>query len=474
MLFNSWQFFVFLTVVFALYWISSKNKRWIIILIASYFFYMFEIPQYGILLLIITVVSYLSALLIGKTESEVLKRRVFAASVVLILAVLFVFKYFNFFSCTIAGIANALITKKHYDAITLNLILPVGISFYTFQAIGYVADVYCERVMAEKHFGIYAAFIAFFPQLVAGPIERSDNLLKQIKSSPSFSEEKAYLGIKLIIWGFFKKLVIADNINLYVKNVFENPHYYKGFVLLMCVVLFSFQIYCDFSGYSDIAIGVAKLFSIDLIENFKSPYLSTSLSEFWRRWHISLSGWLKDYIYIPLGGNRNGRIRKQLNRMLTFLVSGLWHGADWKFVFWGGLHGSICCVEDLTGYCRSRRFKVIRIILLFSFVSLAWILFAAGSIGDAYYIVSNMFEGVSAPLAYINDGITAFGSGRGFLMLLGINILILIGRDIYLLYAHETSKGSKVVNMLGYLTLTMIIVLFSNKGIPAEFIYFQF
>jgi D-alanyl-lipoteichoic acid acyltransferase DltB (MBOAT superfamily) len=250
------------------------------------------------------------------------------------LGILFIFKYFNFVSESFSQICRLLSIPIH--SVTLKLILPVGISFYTFQTLSYVIDVYKGKVKAEHHFGKYAAFITFFPQLVAGPIERTENLLHQINEKHFFDYEQAAYGMKLMAWGFFKKLVIADNLAVFVDLIYGNVSSYQGFSLILATVFFSIQIYCDFSGYSDIAIGTARLFGIELMTNFRSPYFSGTVKEFWSRWHISLSTWFRDYIYIPLGGNRKGRIRQYTNLMITFFASGAWHGANWTFLMWGG------------------------------------------------------------------------------------------------------------------------------------------
>lgn len=320
MLFNSLSFAVFLPIVFALYWILPHRFRWILLLVASYYFYMSWDFKYIVLILFTTVVSYSAARLIEGKSNKRYKKAVLLIAAILCLGVLFFFKYFTFVSQTISEVIGLFSIK--INPITLYLILPVGISFYTFQTLSYVIDVYRGDIEAEHHFGKYATFVSFFPQLVAGPIERSSNLLPQIKAEHKFDYELASYGLKQMAWGFFKKIVIADTISKYVGSVFDNPQNYKGFSLALAVGLFTIQIYCDFSGYSDIAIGTAKLMGIKLMTNFDSPYFSQSIKEFWSRWHISLSTWFRDYIYIPLGGNRVGKVRHCLNLLITFLISG--------------------------------------------------------------------------------------------------------------------------------------------------------
>ena len=326
MLFNSLSYIIFLPIVFVLYWALPHKYRWVMLLIASYYFYMSWNLKYVVLILFTTIVSYTSARVMEVAETSKMKKLILGLASAFCLLVVFFFKYFNFASKTITTILAEL--SISLSPLTLHLILPVGISFYTFQTLSYVIDVYWGKMKAEKNFGIYAVYISFFPQLVAGPIERSSNLLPQIKAEHHFNSDKALYGAKLMLWGYFKKIVLADNLAKYVDLVYGNLNQYKGFNLVLAVFFFTIQIYCDFSGYSDIAIGTAKLLDIDLMTNFKSPYLSASVKEFWRRWHISLSTWFRDYVYIPLGGNHCSKIRCGMNLLVTFLVSGLWHGAN--------------------------------------------------------------------------------------------------------------------------------------------------
>lgn len=329
MLFNSFAYAIFLPLVLIVYWAIPTKFRWLLLLIASYYFYMRWNYKYVVLILFTTIVSYSVALLLEQTKNQVLKRMYVVLSLMLCLGVLFVFKYFNF---AMGTLSRFIVFEPRY----LDLLLPVGISFYTFQTLSYVIDVYRGDIAAERNFGIYAAYVSFFPQLVAGPIERPSNLLPQIKEDHVFNIENADYGVRLILWGLFKKMLIADNLAVFVDLVFEDIYSYSGGAILIATLFFTIQIYCDFSGYSDIARGSAKLFGIELMENFKSPYFSTSVKDFWGRWHISLSSWFKDYLYIPLGGNRVKKIRNCVNVLITFLVSGLWHGANWNFVVWGG------------------------------------------------------------------------------------------------------------------------------------------
>lgn len=333
---NSIAFFVFLLITFIIYWSTPAKLRWGVLLLSGYVFYISWDWRYALLLFSVTLVAYVSGILLERFKSRnKIRKTILNIALLLCLGSLFVFKYFNFFSLSFKNFLARF--SINVDSITLKLLLPIGISFYTFQAVGYIIDVYREDFKAEYHFGKFAAFMSFFPQLLSGPIARSESLLPQIKEYHQFDYERATYGIKRIVIGTFKKFVIADYLGGFINPVFATPESYNGFAYLLSIFLFSIQIYCDFAGYSDIAIGLARLFDIDLIENFKTPYFASSIKEFWGRWHISLSTWLRDYVYIPLGGNRVGKLRHSFNLMVTFLISGLWHGSNWTFVVWGGV-----------------------------------------------------------------------------------------------------------------------------------------
>lgn len=334
MTFNSIEFMLFYPIVFAIYWVLPHKFRWFVLLISSYYFYMSWSPRYVVLILFTTIISYVAALLLEKTQVDAMKKYILIGTLMACLGVLFFFKYFNFIGESITDILSMFSIDMH--PMTVSLLLPVGISFYTFQTLSYVIDVYRGDTEAEHHFGIYAVFISFFPQLVAGPIERTNNLLPQMKSEKTFDYNMAIYGARQMLWGFFKKLAVADVVAVYVDNAYADLASCTGFDLCMAIFLFTVQIYCDFSGYSDIAIGTAKLLGVNLVKNFSSPYFAVSVKEFWSRWHISLSAWFRDYVYIPLGGNRCSKTRHYLNLLITFLISGLWHGANWTFVAWGG------------------------------------------------------------------------------------------------------------------------------------------
>jgi len=479
MLFNSFSFAVFMPIVFILYWALPHRFRWVLLLIASYYFYMSWNANYVVLILGTTFVSYITALLLEKTNNPTLKKICLAAAAIISLGVLFFFKYFNFFQDSVIALFNAFAIQLH--PVTLNLLLPVGISFYTFQTLSYVVDVYNGSVPAEHHFGKYATFISFFPQLVAGPIERTSNLLPQIKKEHHFNYEKASYGMKLMVWGFFKKLVIADVFASYADKIYNSPDSFKGFALILGTLFFTIQIYCDFSGYSDIAIGCAKLLDIDLMQNFKSPYFSASIKEFWSRWHISLSTWFKDYVYIPLGGNRRGSFRTSLNLIITFLVSGLWHGANWTFVIWGGIHGVLQVIEkNVFKNTAIKKFSLgwmLRVILVFCICSFAWIFFRANSFTDAAMIISNLFFGLDAGIInYLTTGVHAVGLTLKTITPMVISVLILIVYDFFSLKTDVIkwiSSKHIVIRYSVYLFMLVFIILFRASG-EAVFVYFQF
>ena len=344
MLFNSYNFLIFFPIVTLIYYLIPHKVRYIWLLAASYYFYMCWNAKYALILLFSTAITYASGILIDKAnkiedeKKRTKRKKIYVAiSFIINLSILFLFKYFDFAVDNI----NKILGLLHIQLLnpSFDVVLPVGISFYIFQALSYTMDVYRKDVEAERNFLKYALFVSFFPQLVAGPIERSKNLLEQVHERHYFDAQRVKDGLLLMIWGGFQKIVIADRVAIVVDTIFNSFPKYGGMYVVVGAVLFAIQIYCDFAGYSTIAIGAAKVMGFKLMENFNAPYMSMSVAEFWRRWHISLSSWFRDYLYIPLGGNRKGKIRKYINIMIVFLVSGLWHGASWSFVVWGGLNG---------------------------------------------------------------------------------------------------------------------------------------
>ncbi len=483
MLFNSVTFAIFLPIVFAIYWCMPKRCQWIVLFAASYYFYMSWNAAYVTLILFTTVISYLCALALEQTKTIRAKKLCVTAALVASLSVLFVYKYFAFFFAGLQALCDAIAIPL--APITLQLLLPVGISFYTFQTLSYVIDVYRGKIAAERHFGRYATFVSFFPQLVAGPIERTDHLLPQIKAQHSFTYEQGAYGTKLMAWGFFKKMVIADVLATYVDTVYRNLEGHQGFAMVVAILFFTLQIYCDFSGYSDIAIGTAKLFGIDLMTNFKSPYFATSVADFWSRWHISLSTWFRDYVYIPLGGNRCTRAKNTRNIIITFLVSGLWHGANITFVVWGALHGAAQVIENFfaKGGKRLRKpFSItgglgdwVRLVAVFLFCNLAWVVFRADQISDAVYLLTHCLVGIASPVSYVMQGFTLLGLYLPDLILLAIPVLVLMCYDYISLRQDPIALISRTRAFVRWPIYIMVVaaVLIS----PAEssaFVYFQF
>ncbi len=479
MLFNSLQYAIFLPIVFALYWILPHKWRWVLLLGSSYYFYMNWNAKYLLLIVFITGITYIGSLLVEQAKSKKQQKLCVGLVVFVSLAILFVFKYFNFFGELIVTILNW--ASLPAPEIALSLLLPVGISFYTFQSIGYIIDVYRGDIEAEHHFGKYAAFVSFFPQLVAGPIERTANLLPQLRKEQLFSYDQASYGLKLMAWGYFKKIVVADTLAAQVDKIYGDLHFFTGSARFFVIFFFAIQIYCDFSGYSDIARGTSKLFGIDLMENFKSPYFSTSIKEFWRRWHISLSSWFKDYVYIPLGGNRVSRWRNSLNLMITFLLSGLWHGASLTFVAWGGLHGAAQVAEKSFDETKLMKWKkklpfAVQVIVNFVIISILWVFFRAQSFKDAAYMILFCFDNYENPMQWLSSAFSNLGIGwlEGFrlvamLLLLGVYDYISLKKDVI----GIISKWKLPCRWLLYIAFIVIIFLWA-PATSAEFIYFDF
>ena len=484
MLFNSLHFAFFLPIVFGLYWGMPHKFRWILLLAASYYFYMSWNVKYVVLILFTTLISYTCSILLESAKSERFRKIYLILTLAASLGVLFFFKYFNFFSNSICEMLNCIAIPIH--PVILNVLLPVGISFYTFQTLSYVIDVYRGTVKPVHHLGIYATYISFFPQLVAGPIERTNNLLPQIIKKHTFDYEKATYGLKLMAWGFFKKIAIADTLAIYVDRIYKDVHQYEGSVLLIASVLFSIQIYCDFSGYSDIAIGTAKLFGIDLMKNFKSPYFSSSIKQFWSRWHISLSTWFRDYVYIPLGGNRKGEKKRRFNLIVTFLVSGLWHGANWTYVIWGGIHGIAQVIENelkkiTSKYFINRKGCYIKywmgVLGVFVFCTFAWIFFRAQTLSDAGYVLGTMFHGISNPVNYIIAGLYALEISRMDLINVFIMLIFLFMYDYYDIKTDVIQRISALklpIRWTIYIGCILLTLIFAPIQSGGEFIYFQF
>lgn len=488
MLFNSWQFAVFFIIVFFTYFALPHRFRWILLLIASYYFYMSWNPELVVLISGVTLETYLCArFLAAPGRSQRARKWILAVGVAIPLLLLFFFKYFNFFAGAVSE-ALALVSIPVRSP-ALDIILPVGISFYTFQSLAYVIDVYRGEIEAQRHLGIYALFISFFPQLVAGPIERSKNLMPQFFEVHRFDEQNAADGIRMMAVGFFKKLVVADFLAYHVNFVYNDLQNHSGLSLIVATVLFAFQIYCDFSGYSDIAIGAARMLGFRLMKNFDSPYLSHSIKEFWRRWHISLSTWFSDYVYIPLGGNRVKLPRYYLNLFITFLVSGLWHGANWTFLVWGALHGIYRIAGALRETARKRRglapvteakglVGALEIAFTCLLVTVGWVFFRANTLQDAFYVFRHCFDGIGGSLyQYLRNGYVGAAFDKGILiqMIVSLGALFLIDSSMKKRDMLRWLDEQKPLFRWGiYVSFVLLIVLFSEKGIAARFIYFQF
>lgn len=484
MLFNSIEFLIFLPIVFGFYYALPHKYRWVLLLAASYYFYMSWKPEYIGLIVLSTLIDYLCGNQLEKKESKYPRKLFLWISLLSNLGILLTFKYLGFFQ----EIVNELLILIDFKGSEngLNLILPMGISFYTFQTMSYTIDVYNRKLKPEKHLGIFALFVTFFPQLAAGPIERASNLLPQFRRKIQFDYQNITSGIKLIAWGLFKKVVIADRLSVFVDTVYNNPHDYNGIPLIIATVFFAFQIYCDFSGYSDIAIGVAKMFGFNLMDNFKRPYHAYSISDFWSRWHISLSTWFRDYCYIPLGGNRVLKWRWYYNLFITFLVSGLWHGANWTFIAWGAFHGVLLVIElvlKMKNTPKNSLVKHFRVLLTFTLVCLGWIFFRASNLSDALYIIRNLFVNI---LGDIYNIISNVDFGRSHELYLNqdkwvfiIAVMSILGMElVHLLQRHyslrqKLSKFPLIVKWPIYYLIALVIICFGIFD-KSQFIYFQF
>lgn len=494
MLFNSFEFIIFYPIVTILYFLLPRKIKPLWLLLSSYYFYMCWNARYIVLILFVTLVSYFSGILMGETSPISKRKPLLICSLILNCSVLFTFKYFDFFLENI----NTVLKYSGYSAINnpFNFILPVGISFYVFQAAGYIVDVYNGHIKAEKNIINFALFISFFPQLVAGPIERSDSLLSQIhaiRNKRLFSYSDAVTGFGTMLWGLFMKMVIADRASIIVDNVFDNYTLYGSIELALAAVLFSIQIYADFAGYTFVAIGAARVLGIHLTENFNTPYFAVSIKDFWNRWHISLSSWFRDYIYIPLGGNRNGKGRKYVNLLITFLISGLWHGASWHFVFWGLLHGLYRVCGELTNPLIERCCSIFRVnknvfsynfgrrLITFFLVATAWIFFRSQSLKQSIEYIHRMITRFN-PWVMFDGSILRLGLDECELIILIVSLVGLMAISVI------RYKKGKVIGMFiaeqglwfrwcVYIILIVSIVSFGQYGIEfssAKFIYFDF
>ena len=471
MVFNSFQFLWLFPLIFAGYYLlphlfrrpDFANK---LLLIISYGLYMQWNPAYALILLGVTAITYGFAIWI-ENQPDVIHRRklLITCGATLTLLPLLTFKYYNFIIESI----NSLVTFG--DLSGLNWAIPIGISFYTFQAIGYLFDVYYRRIKAEHNWWDYMLFVAFFPQILSGPISKASDLLPQIKANRTFRHSDAVQGLKWLLWGMFLKVVMADRLGLYVDKVFDNYQYNSGSSCLMASIFYTFQIYGDFAGYSLMAMGVGKLMGFNLINNFRQPYLSISITDFWRRWHISLSTWLKDYVYIPLGGSRCSKWRNYWNIFVTFLISGIWHGANWTFILWGIFHGIFQIIEKAFGIQRSESKGIVRIgriLITFMLVNFAWIMFRMPDITDAWGVIGKIFTNFPSPLL-IPSKTEALFSFASIVTVICVDCVHEFKADSHWLMAGKRTS----IRWVSYLALTFIILLCGVFD-SGQFIYVSF
>lgn len=506
MVFNSVSFGLFIALVFLLYWMVPQRFQKAVLLLANIYFYASFSLQYTAILAVTTAVAYITA--VGFTSSENAeagqtaqrrKKRIAVCGIVTVLGFLAVLKYTGFLLEAVSDICSIFLISLPIQSV--RLLLPVGISFYTLQLAGYLIDVYRGKIEAERNIIDFTIFATFFPVIVSGPIERAEKLLPQIKIPRKFHYETAAYGLKLMVWGYFKKLVIADTICGYVDLVFNDVHAVVGSAFIYATLLYTIQIYCDFSGYTDIAVGVGRLLGFKLTDNFKSPYFAVSIKDFWRRWHISLSSWLKDYVYISLGGNRVSKKKNYVNLLITFLVSGIWHGADWSYLVWGGLHGCYQVVQRmLKKQPKGQRKDMLpskdgkgniiafrkttgivlwgRRLLTFLAVSFAWLFFRADGLKDAWYMITHAFVGIRYFVQYWQIGIWYLNMGLLNTLVIVLSVLVLgiydytaLKRDPLLVM----KKWPAAVRYTVYMTFLFMIIFFSQTpGSGGEFIYAQF
>lgn len=488
MIFNSIEFAFFFPIVTILFFALPHKYRWGLLLAASCFFYMFFKPIYILILFFTIFIDYWAGIYLEKTRESKKKKLLLLASLIANIGILAIFKYYNFFAINLNDLfAISSIGKK---IPLLEILLPIGLSFHTFQAMSYTIEVYRGNQKAEKNFGIYSLYVMFYPQLVAGPIERPQNVIHQFHEVKKFDYQNIRIGLIFIAWGLLKKVVIADRLALFVNAAYGDVYSYSGISLIVALVFFSFQIFCDFSGYSDIAIGTARCMGYNLMTNFNKPYMATSVGDFWRRWHISLSTWFRDYVYIPLGGNRVSKIKLYRNIIIIFLLSGLWHGANWTFIIWGLLHGIYIIVETFvqqktnsSSWNKGLILTFINRAYVFCLVTIAWVFFRATNFDSAIYIIRNLFAGIGEQIHLIVENKNIARGNILYLHQSSTDFLLSILSIITLIGIHHLMKNrtfpefilhkNKIFRWSVYYSMLLIFILFGvfNKS---EFIYFQF
>jgi alginate O-acetyltransferase complex protein AlgI len=489
-LFNSLDFAIFFPIVIIIYWIVSKKivLRNSFLLIASYVFYAWWDWRFLFLIIFSSFIDYIVGLKLNQTENKSNRKKLLFLSLFVNLGLLFFFKYTNFFIESF--IESFSLFGKTLNINTLNIILPVGISFYTFQTLSYTIDIYRNQLKPTKDWLAFFAFVSFFPQLVAGPIERASHLLPQFYKTYNFNYKLVKSGILLVAFGLFKKMVIADRAAVYVNEVYNNVEDYGGVGFTYATILFAFQIYCDFSGYSDIAIGLARTMGFDLMKNFNSPYISKSLTEFWRRWHISLSTWFRDYVYIPLGGSKKGKIRTYINLFIVFVISGLWHGAAMTFIIWGAIHGLVLMVEKGTFKIKQPIFNKLGLntkntsnhlffgFIIFFIVCIAWVFFRANTLNDSFYIINGIFTDFTFGDVFNKETYLIGLKTNEFKVIILSILLLFAGELLHLKYnlIELLNKQGLIFRWSFYISIVIVIVLFGVYGDEniQEFIYFQF
>lgn len=496
MVFNSMEFLVFFPIVVFIYYLIPLKYRYTWLLISSYYFYYTCSPEYVILLLGTTLITYGSGRLLGiidkkdiaNSKALIARKVVLTICVIVNLMPLFFYKYLDFFLINI----NRVVNLENSSLWGLNLLLPIGISFYTFQALGYVIDVYRGEMEAEKNLLKYGLFVSFFPLLLSGPIERAKNMLTQIENTARFNVMNIKSGLLSVAWGLFLKIVVADRIAIHINPMFKEPLEFDGMVLLVAAVLFAFQIYCDFEGYSQMAIGIAQILGYRVKANFAMPYLATSVQDFWRRWHISLTSWFRDYVYISLGGNRKGKIRKYINNMVVFLVSGLWHGAGWKYIAWGGLNGAFIVLENITKNLRVKMcskfgiitdnfvFRALSRISTFIVIDLCWIFFNAHSLGVGISIIQKIVRDFRVKYIFTEEFWGSFDTIENFAIMM-ITLLIVfivdIAKELGIDVKTKIFEQQIIVRWTLYMIMILVILFWGVYGegyAQTQFIYFQF